>query len=173
MAIKTKVPNAAAWRMARTDGSVVTITGKDLLEAIKKNGFEHLRGQWFAGNDGKVTGACIIGQAAINLGADSDYVQNRVDKVFTIGARSLPDGIKEEFLEKPNGRFIYGDDKNHEFTFGFAAVMIAMNDKMVDDISYAYSWNQLVRYAEKFLTPYLDINVKLEASKFFGGYIIG
>lgn len=45
-------------------------TIKALFEALEKNGFEHLRGAWFRSNyDSVIVGGCVLGQAAINLGA--------------------------------------------------------------------------------------------------------
>jgi len=38
------------------------ITGRDAFEAMKKNGFPHIRGSY-----GSKYGACVIGQAALNL----------------------------------------------------------------------------------------------------------
>jgi hypothetical protein len=52
-----------------------TFTVREIFEAIKKNGFEHLREQWYSfNNDGKAIGGCVLGQAALNLNvpADSD-----------------------------------------------------------------------------------------------------
>ncbi len=57
------------------------ITGRDIIEAIKKNGFNHSRGRWFGKSDKRINGqyvrgstvitsACVMGQAAINLGVD-------------------------------------------------------------------------------------------------------
>lgn len=48
-----------------------TITGKDVFEAIKKNGYPHIRGQY-----GGTLGACAIGQAALNLGVDPYRLDN-------------------------------------------------------------------------------------------------
>lgn len=47
------------------------ISIKEFLDAVDRNGLEHVIGQWFR-NDGEViTAACILGQAAINLEVDN------------------------------------------------------------------------------------------------------
>ena len=47
---------------------VRTYTVKEVFEAIKKNGFEHLRDEWTSyGYNGKPVGACVLGQGALNL----------------------------------------------------------------------------------------------------------
>ena len=43
------------------------ITGREIYEAIEKNGFEIMREDWIEG-EGKNISACILGMAAINLG---------------------------------------------------------------------------------------------------------
>lgn len=54
-----------------------TVKVSEILEAIEKNGYKHVRGQWFHSdmtNEGIITkGACIMGQAAINLGISPDF----------------------------------------------------------------------------------------------------
>jgi len=52
-----------------------TFTVEEIFEALKKNGLTHLRGQWISAPDQKVVGACVLGQAAYNLGvpANGDY----------------------------------------------------------------------------------------------------
>jgi hypothetical protein len=54
-----------------------TFLVKEIYDALDKNGFEHLRGTWFEGwNDGKPVGACVLGQAALNLNVVADYGDN-------------------------------------------------------------------------------------------------
>jgi hypothetical protein len=48
--------------------SMKTVTGKDIYEAMKRDGFGALRGDWFVVNDDNKIEACILGTAAINLG---------------------------------------------------------------------------------------------------------
>lgn len=44
-------------------------TVKEVFDALVQNGFEHLRETWLNTDDqGKPTGACILGQAGLNLG---------------------------------------------------------------------------------------------------------
>ncbi len=54
----------------------VEYTVEEVYNALKKDGFEHLRGQWTSTDmDGAIVGACVLGQTAINLGvhANSEF----------------------------------------------------------------------------------------------------
>lgn len=43
---------------------------REAWEALGKNGFEHIRSDWFSyGEDGLIVGGCALGQMALNLGA--------------------------------------------------------------------------------------------------------
>ncbi len=44
-----------------------TVTGREIYEAIEKNGFQIMRENWIEG-EGKDIRACILGMAALNLG---------------------------------------------------------------------------------------------------------
>lgn len=46
----------------------MTITVKDVLDAIEKNGLIHLHSKWDSYDDGKMVGGCAITQGAFNLG---------------------------------------------------------------------------------------------------------
>lgn len=48
--------------------ATVTKTVEEVYNALVKNGFEHLRGEWISYLDGKLAGGCALGQTAINLG---------------------------------------------------------------------------------------------------------
>jgi len=49
------------------------VTVKEVFEAIKKNGFDHIRSNWIITSDGKPVGACVLGQGALNLGVAAEY----------------------------------------------------------------------------------------------------
>lgn len=52
---------------------IKTFTVREVYDALAKNGFEHLRENWFDGwNNGKPVGACVLGQGALNLGVLAD-----------------------------------------------------------------------------------------------------
>jgi len=52
---------------------IKTFTVRAVYDALAKNGFEHLRENWFDGwNNGKPVGACVLGQAALNLDIIAD-----------------------------------------------------------------------------------------------------
>lgn len=67
-----------------------TFTVKEVFEALAKDGFEHLRGNWTAEDiEGVTTGACALGQAAVNLGVypyhdwegDEDGLNNLIEQL--------------------------------------------------------------------------------------------
>lgn len=45
-----------------------TVKVSEVIDAVKQNGFEHLRGEWIHSVGGKITGGCVLGQGAVNLG---------------------------------------------------------------------------------------------------------
>lgn len=49
--------------------TIKEFTVQQVIDAIEKDGLEHLRGKWFVYTfDNKLTGACVLGQGAANLG---------------------------------------------------------------------------------------------------------
>ncbi len=64
------------------------ITGRDIIEAIRQNGYEHIRGEWFWNRDKRgrfspITKACVMGQAAINLGVSTQALESAFYKPVT------------------------------------------------------------------------------------------
>lgn len=48
------------------------ITVRDAYIALKENGFEHIRDEWFREDiEGVITGGCVIAQTALNLGVSA------------------------------------------------------------------------------------------------------
>src|SRR6185295_3145145 len=69
--------------------ALFTTTVKAVFDALNKNGFEHLRGSWFREEEdstGKivVVGGCVLGQSAINLGADQPVSDDGEDHENTL-----------------------------------------------------------------------------------------
>lgn len=73
------------------------VTQEELLEAAKKNGFEHVAGYWFRSNnynaydsdarvvgrkDEPITAACFMGQVAINLGVEGNSLFHALNEHF-------------------------------------------------------------------------------------------
>lgn len=58
-------------------------TIREIVEAVRENGLEHLRGEWFHSYDGKITGGCVLGQAAYNLSvvANEGQFQSSTEKM--------------------------------------------------------------------------------------------
>lgn len=112
----------------------VRVTGKDILDAIEKNGFRHTRGEWFGDTDGyeaiegaPISKACVMGQAALNLGVNWEELMNATNEEFG----------------------------------GFAADMINLNDNR--DINGRYRpYRSLKVLARQKLAPYLEKEIELE-----------
>lgn len=57
----------------------------EIVDAIAENGVDHLREEWLAVYDGKISGGCVLGQGAFNLGvlpyagAVNDFAINAPD----------------------------------------------------------------------------------------------
>jgi hypothetical protein len=48
------------------------VTVQDIIDAIRKNGFDHLRSTWVHEDfSERVDGGCVLGQGAVNIGAAS------------------------------------------------------------------------------------------------------
>jgi len=68
-------------------------TIQDFLDAIEANHIPHKRGAWFARVNGdansRIGAACVLGQAAINLGVSSTSLQTALNKVVRGAAGDL------------------------------------------------------------------------------------
>jgi len=81
------------------------VTVAEVLEAIEKNGYKHIRGQWWGTewNDGPavITSACVMGQAALNLGVSNSDLESKLN--------AAADGLASTMInynddELPSGR---------------------------------------------------------------------
>lgn len=60
------------------------ISVQDVLDAIEQDNVPLHRGGWFSGSPDSLVGeACILGQAAVNLGVTTASIQNVLDKAKT------------------------------------------------------------------------------------------
>lgn len=99
---------------------VKDVTGKDIIEAMRKNGYKKIRGGLIRykeradGSKGPIAGACAIGQAAINLGVPAMMLEiklpvkvsrriiNLNDNYRFANAKTVPeiaDIVEKEFPE--------------------------------------------------------------------------
>lgn len=162
----------------------VTKTVKEIFEALAKNGFEHLRGQWFSYMDSVKPGACILGQGAINLGV-IPY------NIFEEGETSLLYG--EDLDDREDFIIAEGSDEytilgqlNHwqvpptsrwyvEYTdHGLGSVIMYWNDKENEDergdhydendnhLGYILAtYKDVINMAREILEPHFNEEVKL------------
>lgn len=67
-----------------------TITFRDFVEAMKKNGYRQAIGAYYRYSDkGEVYSACAYGQAALNLGVAADVLNANVSEKFS--TTGIPD----------------------------------------------------------------------------------
>jgi hypothetical protein len=133
-------------------------TVEQVFEALKQNGFEHLRENWFSRETGK-QGACVLGQAAINL--------NSVDPLLLRGDEEVEED--KNFISNQLDRWAYRGRKwrwNTPQRLGLAQVIIHWNDERdysrVGDNPFALkTYEDVVQMAYDVLRPHFDKIVKL------------
>lgn len=152
-----------------------TYTIKQMFEALKQNGFEHLRGEWISG-EGQVVGACVLGQALSNLnavsqedlqrsgmGADIKVADSLVDQLnrFEISPDSKWAGQNwvenEEYAEE--GYWLYSPE-----SLSLGEVIIYWNDQAIDYYNQKYflqTYEEVVDMAYDVLSPYFDETIEL------------
>lgn len=138
------------------DGRINTTIGA-ILDALVENGFEHIRGTWFKyGEDAEngeklIIGACVLGQAALNLSANDDSIQRVLNKYIKIPYGRIPKHVRNAYEPDEAG--------------GIGSILISMNDAYEYANGgvnrYYYSWKQLVNYATKHIEPYRNTEVIL------------
>lgn len=132
----------------------IEVTVRQVFNALKKNGFEHLRGSWFMfkDEDGEqfedmhdatkrtvVIGGCILGQGAINLGSDSDTLIVQLNQFKNKSARWMT-------LDRP-----------------VADSIIYWNDKIgVDGLWALPAYEDVVNMAHDILLPYFKEKITLK-----------
>lgn len=130
------------------------ITGKDIYEAIEKNGFKVIRESWITlDEEGKIAGACLLGQAAINLGVKANA-----------GGVSLFDALNSVVLPENHPWYdasfdAFGEDIQVSNSLGDVIIrnFDAYNDNWEDEDSpYKFSWEESLAMAKSVLTPYWE-----------------
>lgn len=126
-------------------------TIKEIFEALKKNGLEHIRRGWeIFGIDGlKPIGACALGQAGFNLGVvakPNPYTANRMYSLYEqLRTIKIPSNYSTQ----------YG--------YNCADVIVNMNDAMDEgEEDFIFSYEEIVKAAEEILTPHFKETLKLE-----------
>jgi hypothetical protein len=134
-------------------------TVREIFEALKKNGFDHLRGEWVSTNSrGKAVGACAIGQAALNLGVqaspDEDTsLGNLYDELQTLEVDPSSRWYVGDFA---GGTIVHWNDLRVTDGFGNPQYTAQKHPKYV--LRY---WYQVVEMAREVLEPHFDKIIRL------------
>jgi hypothetical protein len=142
--------------------SKITVSVKDIYEAIEKNGFDHLRQEWLAVDwETKKISACVLGQAAINLGIIPKLSGNTDDS-------NISDTLDNDFAEELDG-LGYVDSNRWRYESGLntpGRTIIYWNDKLIDDKDpgkgyFLPTYEDVVAMAYDVLSPYFDRDITL------------
>lgn len=146
-----------------------TFTVREVWEALKQNGLQHLRSTWYIDGteDGTAKGACAIGQAAYNLGVP--YTDEMPDE-------STYDNLSEALNQftTPRKWAHYGETTaeaivavNDAYRINKETGMIARHRLATDGAEasgkpyYRFSYNEVVKIAHEILEPYFDKTITL------------
>lgn len=144
-----------------------TFTVREIFEAIKQNGFEHLREQWFSYNpENKAIGGCVLGQAGLNLGipVDPEFASgddtNTTNLYSKLNSFDTPDKWIDKndpaSTEKAGEAIVYWNDR-HAFDAGGGFARD-------DDDNYIWvlpTYKEVVEMAREILEPYFDETIEL------------
>ncbi len=143
-----------------------TTTVKELFDSLEKNGFEHLRGSWFKyDNDGLIVGGCVLGQAAINLGAWEDANEAGEEGTITRALDEFP--ITEgRWTEWPDNMNEWDRPQNvgSQIIFWNDVTRVTGVDENENNV-FEYrlkTWPEVVEMARECLTPYFDKQIQLK-----------
>ncbi len=145
-----------------------TTTVKELFDSLEKNGFEHLRGTWFRYNDdGLVVGGCVLGQAALNLGAwenaneagETGSITEALSNFPVTEGRwaKWPDNVNTEYAPENLGQqIIFWNDTTYPTGL--------FDENGLEKLEYRLkTWPEVVEMARECLTPHFDETIKLQA----------
>lgn len=154
----------------------ITVTVKQLFDALESNGFEHLRGTWFKfGDDGAVIGGCVLGQAAINLGAYEYEQEAGQEGTVTKALSRFPatqgrwtEWNTKSTIDRPvnvASQIIYWNDVVEPLTNEELGLQDEEeNQGIFNDPKTKYvlpTWPEVVEMARDCLTPYFDETIEL------------
>lgn len=156
----TRYPKTKTKYLEEYPLSVVKLNVHEVFEALKENGFEHLRTTWFGTKDGKISGGCILGQAALNLNlyvtTENIYPAIDIKDTFQTDINST---ISQYSLESQLDRFL-NRAKKWDYTDrpkGLASTIIHWNDKEVRGIRVEWAlptYQDVVDMAYDVMKPY-------------------
>lgn len=139
--------------MTDTFAEYDTFTIKQIYDALAKNGFQHLRGKWTSQDiNGVTVGACVLGQAALNLGVVDHSAYDEEDTLVA---------VLNQFDVDPDSKwFNYDQD-------GVGSTIVYWNDLEEidqDDNPLGYTlktYPEVVAMAYDLLSPIFDQTVSI------------
>lgn len=164
---------------------------QEVIDAIKVDGLEHLRGQWIDAYAGKLYGGCVLGQGAINLGVLPDinvlpaglyskqsgnglvYQLNQFRNVSPKWSTHPPNGpmivVDADFPDEKEPAFYYGAEGNTinpETLRSCGDAIITWNDlekiPYDGDSEYALAtYEEVAQMAADILAPYANEKITL------------
>lgn len=153
-----------------------TFTIKEIFEAIEHNGFKHLREEWVSYNaKNKAVGACVLGQAALNLGAITNSEADETYNIYTDYSDDYDQPEIKTLLEQLNQfdtpeKWSDGDEEIDKA----GNAIVYWNDKHVTDedgnskltpsgkpIYELKKYEDVVKMAREILEPYFDKTIEL------------
>ena len=147
----------------------ITVTVKQVFEALEKNGFEHIRGSWFKfseTNSNLVVGGCVLGQAAINLGV-LQPIDSEDDYEIDGSLVAALDRIKPTT----------GKWNEERYFSGLAEQIIYWNDKtkrINGKLVYALpTWEDVVEMARDCMTPHFKEKITLSTYEWNSPVLVG
>lgn len=119
-----------------------TVTGREIYEAIKKNGYPWIQGTYITRYNDEIQGACALGQASLNLGVD-------IGKTMAISTNEA----------NFNGTF----QPLHPF-FPYNVAIATANDGIIttEHPPVVPTYAEIVAEAEMILTPVFDETFEFE-----------
>ena len=134
-------------------------TVREVYEALKQDGFEHLRGEWTSTDmDGVINGGCVLGQTAVNLGV-LDCVIRSTDET---DPHSLMGQLNQLEVAQDSPWFV-------EYPMGMT--ITSWNDKEKYDEEgestgyYLETYQEVTAMAYAVLEPHFDKIVTLKAKE--------
>ena len=153
-------------------------TVKEVFEALKKNGFEHLRENWFAWDtEGKLISACALGQAAINLSTvvswhdhydrfernnftSSDFKHTLVSQLN----KFIVKGGKRNKWVNPTKKFLKTLGTEYcppDLGTDLGDLIIGWNDAKAKDNFLLQTYEEVTNMAYELMEPFFDKTVEL------------
>lgn len=143
-----------------------SVTVKEIYDAIKQNGYDHIRGQWLVYDwDRKSIAGCVLGQAAINL----NLIDISDKQIFNYDLQfdEVSEALNRFVVPSDSEWYVFADADRCGNAITF------WNDKREEDVTgqavYHHSqpvyalktYDDVAAMAYDILSPYFDETVKV------------